>query len=80
MKISVETKFNIGDIVYVADNYDDYIANSEPHIVQDVLINVSRRGTHILYEVNRKGFTFTITEAWVFATYAECTKWCEEHN
>lgn len=79
MKISVETKFNIGDMVYIANCYYDFYANSVPCRIKDVLVDINRRRTRIAYEVEQEDFTYRIPEEWAFASYEECEKWCAEH-
>lgn len=80
MKFNIETKFNIGDIVYIADHYYDFYANKKPYIVKDVLIDINKRRTHIKYEVEQDDITYRVPEKWTFNTYEECAKWCDEHN
>lgn len=80
MRVTVETKFNVGDIVYVADHYYDFYANHKPYIVSDVLIDINSKRTRIAYDVEQDGFIYRVPEEWTFSTYEECTKWCDEHN
>ena len=80
MEALIETKFNIGDTVYIADHYYDFYANSEPCLITDVLIDINSRRTRISYEVKQGDFTHLITEALVFDSYDECAKWCEARN
>jgi hypothetical protein len=80
MKRTVETKFNVGDIVYVADHYYDFYAQKTPYIITDVLIDINGQRTMIRYDAECKNGSCRIPEEWVFETYTECTKWCEEHN
>lgn len=80
MKAIVETKFNVGDVVYVADHYYDLYAQKEPYVITDVLIDINSHRTIIRYDVENKNGSCSIPEEWVFETYAECTKWCKEHN
>ena len=80
MKVTLDTKFNIGDTVYVVDHYYDYYVSHTPYMIIDVLINVNKRGTHIFYEVEQNDVTDRVPESWTFNTYEECARWCEEHN
>lgn len=80
MKATVETKFNVGDIVYIADAYYDLYACRKPYVIKDVLININSLRTHISYEIEQSGSRYHIPEEWAFATYEECVKWCEENN
>ena len=80
MDLTIETQFNIGDVVYVADHYYDFYANHKPYIIKDVLIDINNRRTHIQYEVEQDNFIYRVPEAWVFSSYEKCARWCEEHN
>lgn len=80
MKTVIDTKFNVGDMVYVADHYYDFYANRIPYLIKAILIDVNHRRTRIAYEVEQGDATYRIPEAWVFATYEECAEWCEKEN
>lgn len=80
MKLSIETKFNIGDTVYIAECYEDWFAYKESCIISDISISANSQTTHVLYEVKQDGFTDRVPEDWIFSTYDECKKWCDEHN
>ena len=80
MKLSIETKFNIGDTIYIAECYEDWCTYKKPFIISDISIYANSHTTHILYEVQQDGLTDRVPEDWVFGTYEECTKWCEKHN
>ena len=80
MKLSIETKFNIGDTVYIAECYEDWFAYKESCIISDISISANSQTTHVLYEVQQDGFTDLVPEDWIFSTYDECKKWCDEHN
>lgn len=80
MKVNFETQFNIGDIVYVADHYYDFYATSKPYVVSDIIINISCRDIRTMYCVEQGDLIDRFPEDWLFATYEECAKWCEEHN
>lgn len=80
MRLVTETKYNVGDTVYIADHYYDFYANRQPYTIIDVLINVNSRRTFVQYEVEQDGISYRVPEDWTFATYEECVKWCEEHN
>ena len=80
MEIIIKTKYNTGDIVYIADHYYDFYANRKPYIITDVLIDINNRRTHIEYEVEQDNSIYRVPEAWTFDSYEECAKWCDEHN
>ena len=80
MEVSVRTKYNTGDTVYIIDHIYDYYAHHKPYIIKDVLIDINSRRTRIQYEVEQGYTTYRVPEEWTFSTYAECAKWCDEHN
>lgn len=80
MKLSMETQFNIGDTVYIAEFYEDWFAYAKPCIITDISISANTQTAHVLYEVRQDGFKSRVPEDWVFGTYEECKKWCDEHN
>ena len=78
----IDTKYNIGDIVYIADCfYGEYIACKIPYIIKAVHISIEEDQQEIKYVLvnNRLGYTLLKQDS-CFPTYAECTKWCEEYN
>ena len=80
MKLSIATKFNIGDTIYIAECDEDWFAYKKPCVISDISISANSKTTHILYEVQQDGLTNRVPEDWVFGTYEECIKWCDEHN
>lgn len=80
MTFNLETQFNIGDIAYAADHYDEFYADKEPYIISDIVININNRGVRIMYCTEQNGRTTRFPEEWLFTTYEECTKWCKEKN
>ena len=80
MTFTVHTKFDIGDEVYIAQSYYEYCASSKPYIIKRVRIQSDGSVTHIVYNVEQNGVEDSVVEGLVFATYAECTKWCKNHN
>ena len=80
MELTVKTKFNIGDVVYVIDHYYELYARKEPRIITDIFICGNTKHIGVRYELTGNGDTDVIPEEWVFATYEECVKWCKDHN
>ncbi len=80
MKITIDTKFNIGDRIYAADHYYDYYTSHMPYIISDIIIKMDGRRTQVTYCVDRGSYTDHFPEEWCFGTYEECAKWCAEHN
>ena len=80
MKIMLDTQFNIGDIVFAADHYYDYYASHTPYIITDIIVNINGKDIRIMYCVEQGEHIDRFPEEWLFNTYQECAKWCEEHN
>ncbi len=80
MTFTVNTKFDVGDEVYIAYSYYEYYASSKPYVVKRVRIQSDGHTTHIVYDVEQDGAEDSVIEGLTFATYKECTKWCKEHN
>lgn len=79
METNVETKFNIGDLVYSVELYHEYYASKEPYTVVGIDIDISEHATKIRYRLERDGAVNSAIEDMLFATYEDCIKWCEEH-
>lgn len=81
MKLSIETKFDIGETVYVADFYTIYIPCKQQHIITNFDIHIFKDTPVIVYDtVDQDGLTDRFVERHLFRTYEECTKWCAEMN
>ena len=80
MDFNISTKYNIGDKVYITEFYDEYVPSGELTIVT-IEIGISANKTKVIYYLNKGDeFQSYYSEDSLFATYEECTKWCEEHN
>lgn len=76
MQITLDTKFNIGDVVYFIEYYDGYYAtNGKPHLVEDIAYSV-KYGLH--YNLGAK--TRGVDEQDLFATESEARAECERIN
>lgn len=80
MNINIQTKFNVGDMVYVADLYHDFYPQKEPYLITDLRLKANINHSYIRYEVQRDDVVQLVPEEWIFATYADCTKWCDKRN
>lgn len=80
MERCINTKFNIGDVVYIAHSYEMYSPNKEPYVVCGIDIKINANKTWIIYDVKQDGITNRFTEEWLCETYEECTRWCEKRN
>ena len=81
MKYTVNTKYNIGDMVYLADLYYDYIPNGRPHMVHDIEVHFFKENTVIIYcVISEDNISWRVVERYLFSTYEECTEWCKKEN
>lgn len=80
MKITIETKFNIGDDVYAIDHYYELHPRKKPCVITDIFLYGSAGHPIVRYEVVCDGNVEVFPESWLFATYEECTKWCKKNN
>lgn len=81
MKITIDSKFNIGDTVYTPECYEIYWANPVPYIVTDIFVKVTRnKNICITYRLLQDELTDVVSENFLFATYEECKQWCNEQN
>lgn len=80
MKLHVNTRFDLGDVVYAADHYYDYYASRKPYVINDIVVNINNRDVRVMYGVERNDVADRFPEEWLFNTYEECKRWCEEQN
>lgn len=80
MRLAIETKFSIGDQVYLAEIYHEYLANSKPYTIVGISIHMNEHATKTIYRIEQEGLIDSVSEHILFATYEECAKWCDEHN
>lgn len=80
MTLTINTKFNIGDTVFVPACYYELYAQRESYTIKDILINVRCNKTYVRYEIEQDGCIDIVSENWTFATYEECEEWCREHT
>lgn len=80
MELNIKTKYNVGDVVYTAYCYHDYLPLSTPCIVKNILIHGDINRIYFTYQIENDLFVDKVPEDWLFPTYAECWDWCREHN
>ena len=80
-KFIVKTKFNVNDIVYVADSYYDHWYLSEVGKILEINIIIRDNKKYISYTVkNKENITINCPEQWLFATSHEGMQWCNARN
>lgn len=82
MKIAIETKFNIGDMVYVPEPYRLWFTERTTREIVNITIECSMRDGKermiVLYGLRYEDEP--VCEDVCFATYEECAQWCFEQN
>ena len=80
MKIDIETKFNISDVVYIPEQYhDEWFALKRPFEIYKIIINTYGNTVYIYYELLDETL-IEYKEDFIFASYEGCEKWCREQN
>lgn len=81
MKIDIQTKFNIGDRVWIPELYEWYITKKEGAIICGINIYVDSNKERILYLIKEDGgFIYECRETLCFGNYEDCKQWCDENN
>lgn len=85
MKLDITTKYNIGDTVWFTDYfYDTFYPIRYPGVIYEIDIEITKTQRLISYWIEvdydgNKEFE-KYAEVVCFASYEECTKWCDERN
>ena len=81
MKLTIDTKFNVGDTVYVADYYYDFYTVSKPCVVTEIRIIINSVNTYVSYIImDDNNIYITKSELYLFRSYDECAAYCKSHN
>ncbi len=87
MKISIETKFDIGQIVYLCQKtprfeegafVDTYAVDTAPRTVKDIIVSYLDSGSHIFYVF--EDIITMIPEYLVFSTLEKAEEWCNNYE
>lgn len=77
MKFEVETKFNVGDFVYIPELYHhEWFALKHPFEIYKVVVKIYNNTINICYELLDETI-IECREDFLFASYEECKQWCE---
>ena len=81
MQIIINTKYNVGDTVYIADYFHgEYLVCPKTYTVEAFHIFVEEGKQELKYTLHGDyGYTM-LKEDNCFGSCAECTKWCEKQN
>ena len=78
MKFEVETKFDIGEEVYIPEPCMYWLPNNTPSMITDIQVKYSKSGTGIFYGVHDNHTP--VREDMCFGSLEECRQWCKEQN
>ena len=78
--MKIETKYNIGDTVYIPEYNEEYFP-SKPLQIDSILMKASTSNYIVKYILNGNGYDIEVNqEQNIFKTYNECDEWCNKHN
>jgi hypothetical protein len=80
MKLTLNTKYNINDTIYIAECYNGEFFPSRALTVYQIYTESSLYITEIYYYMYYYGEYVKFSESRCFGSYEECSKWCKEHN
>lgn len=83
MNITINTKYNIGDIVYIAWCYNgEFLPENKLYTINKIYAYAENENIKISYGIidNSDDMEMEVYECDCFPTYAECTKWCKKQN
>lgn len=80
MQTTINTDYNIGDIVYTFGHYHEFCPINKPYRITNILVSGDINSVIITYVVEQDGISERIPQGWLFSTCAECTKYCEKLN
>ena len=78
MDINMQTRFNIGDPVWIPDIYYEWFPRKEVYYIEKINISVDLNQTRVSYVVQDiRGNRHEYSSRVCFASYEECKEWCE---
>lgn len=81
MKIEIETRFNIGDLVYLPGfDGEEFRPRKKPFEVQSFWTCYDSHSKKITISYDLDDDWSGCSESVCFASYEECEKWCREQN
>lgn len=78
MIINHETKFNIGDSIYISEIFDGEYYIDGPYKIKSIKLEIINEG--ILVRYNCENVYLDIIESHCFASREEGQEWCLIHN
>lgn len=81
MSISIQTKFKIGDKVWVPDNYYGWVPIKNEYEVFNIEIHIDSQNQRVFYTLKDcDGHTQRYPSKMCFSSYDECQQWCSKEN
>lgn len=81
MKIEIETRFNIGDLVYLPGfDGEEFRPRKNPFEVQSFWLYCDPNTHKIIVSYDLDDDLLGYSESACFASYEECEQWCEKQN
>lgn len=81
MKIEVETRFNIGDLVYLPGfDGEEFRPRKKPFEVQSFWLYYDPNTQKVIVSYDLNDDLLGYSESACFASYEECEQWCEKRN
>lgn len=81
MSINIQTKFNIGDKVWIPNHYHSWFPMKEAYTVFNIDVNIDAQNQRVFYIIkDDNGNTERYPSKLCFKSYDECKQWCEINN
>ena len=81
MKIETETRFNIGDLVYLPGfDGEEFRPRKKPFEVQSFWLYYDPNTQKVIVSYDLNDDLLGYSESACFASYEECEQWCRDRN
>lgn len=81
MDINIQTRFNIGDEVWVPYLYHDWYPLKCRYIITHIDIQIDSKSYRIFYTIkNENNSGQRYPDRMCFGSYEECKQWCDQEN
>lgn len=81
-KNNIQTKFNVGDKIWIAYHYEDYwyMWNKEGCFIDSIKIYVGEDRQIEFYTIKTDIGYQEFSSRFCFSSFEECFSWCQEEN
>ena len=81
MSINIQTKFNIGDKVWIPNHCHNWFPIREAYTVFNIEVSIDAQSQRVFYIIkNDNGNTERYPSRLCFKSYDECKQWCDKDN